>query len=98
MSDLSESFADPADGADAAASRLNTAVAVLVALTATFTAVCNIKDGNIVQAMQKAQAAAVDTWPTTRPRAPRRTSPRPWPTSFAWSATCSPAWARRRSH
>jgi hypothetical protein len=43
-------------------SRLNTAVAALVALTATFMAVCNVKDGNITQAMTQAQANAVDTW------------------------------------
>jgi hypothetical protein len=41
---------------------LNTIVAVCAAITATFTAVCNVKDGNIVQAMQQAQASAVDTW------------------------------------
>jgi len=41
---------------------LNTIVAVSAAITATFTAVCNVKDGNIVQAMQQAQANAVDTW------------------------------------
>ena len=41
---------------------LNTIVAVSAAITATFTAVCNVKDGNIVQAMQQAQASAVDTW------------------------------------
>ena len=37
-------------------SRLNAVIAVLVALTATFMAVCNVKDGNIVQAMEQAQA------------------------------------------
>ncbi|HVU49913.1 MAG TPA: DUF4337 domain-containing protein [Polyangia bacterium] len=41
---------------------LNTIVAISAAITATFTAVCNVKDGNIVQAMQQAQASAVDTW------------------------------------
>lgn len=43
-------------------SRLNSAVAILVALTATFMALCNVKDGNITQAMAQAQAQAVDTW------------------------------------
>ena len=43
-------------------SRLNSAVAVLVALTATMMAICNIKDGNIVQGMSQAQAKDVDTW------------------------------------
>jgi len=43
-------------------SPLNNIVAVLVALTATFMALCNIKDGNITQAMQQAQAGALDQW------------------------------------
>jgi len=42
-------------------SRLNTIVATMVALTATFTALCNVKDGNVVQAMQVAQSCSVDT-------------------------------------
>jgi hypothetical protein len=43
-------------------SHLNSAVAILVALAATFMAVCNVKDGNIAQGMTQAQAQAVDTW------------------------------------
>src|ERR1041385_6554962 len=43
-------------------SPLNNIVAVLVAVTATFMALCNIKDGNITQAMQQAQSGAVDQW------------------------------------
>lgn len=43
-------------------SRLNTIVAACVALVATFMALCNVKDGNIVQAMAQAQAGAVDQW------------------------------------
>src|SRR5260221_13694836 len=41
---------------------LNTIVAISAAITATFIAVCNVKDGNIVQAMQQAQAGSIDTW------------------------------------
>jgi hypothetical protein len=41
---------------------LNSLVAVSVAITATFVALCNVKDGNIVQAMEQAQASAVDAW------------------------------------
>jgi len=41
---------------------LNSLIALLVALLATFMAVCNIKDGNIVQAMSQQQARAVDQW------------------------------------
>jgi hypothetical protein len=43
-------------------SRLHSIVALLVAIAATFMAVCNVKDGNIVQAMAQAQANAVDQW------------------------------------
>jgi hypothetical protein len=42
--------------------RINTIVAISVAVTATFTALCNVKDGNIVQAMAQEQAEAVDAW------------------------------------
>jgi len=42
--------------------RLNSIVALAVAITATFTALCNVKDGNIVQAMAQDQANAVDAW------------------------------------
>jgi len=43
-------------------SRLNTAVAVFVSIAATFMALSNVKDGNVVQAMQQAQADKVDAW------------------------------------
>ena len=41
---------------------INTMVAVSVSVTATLLALCNVKDGNIVQAMQQAQANVVDSW------------------------------------
>jgi hypothetical protein len=41
---------------------LNTAVALAVALLATFTGICKVKDDNIVQAMQQAQADKIDHW------------------------------------
>ncbi|MHC5937620.1 DUF4337 domain-containing protein [Nostoc sp.] len=43
-------------------SRLNSAVAIAVALIATFIGICKIKDDNLVQAMQQAQANKVDDW------------------------------------
>src|SRR5438552_3866179 len=43
-------------------SRFNGVVAALVAVTATCMALGNVKDGNIVQAMQQAQASAIDAW------------------------------------
>src|SRR5216110_573031 len=52
---------DKADAADAKA-RLNTLVAISVALLATFMGICKVKDDNIVQAMQQAQADKLDHW------------------------------------
>ena len=46
----------------AAESRFNGFIALFVALVATFMALCNVKDGNVVQAMQQSQAKAVDQW------------------------------------
>ena len=43
-------------------SRLNAWIALLVAITAVMMALCNIKDGNVVQAMSQAQAHNVDAW------------------------------------
>src|SRR5215471_19102455 len=49
------------DGA-AARARLNTMVAISVALLATFMGICKVKDDNIVQAMQQAQADKIDNY------------------------------------
>lgn len=59
---------DPQDLVDQAAeaaqrsSRLNATVAVTVAVLATFMGICKVKDDNIVQAMQQAQADKIDHW------------------------------------
>jgi ribosomal protein S13 len=37
-------------------------VAITVALLATFMGICKVKDDNIVQAMQQAQASKIDDW------------------------------------
>src|SRR5947208_14830473 len=50
------------DAAAAARSRLNTLVAISVALLATFMGICKVKDDNIVQAMQQAQADKIDSY------------------------------------
>jgi Domain of unknown function (DUF4337) len=42
--------------------RLNALVAVTVAILATFMGICKVKDDNIVQAMQQAQADKLDHW------------------------------------
>ena len=60
MSDISETIQQPVD--DAGKSKINSRVALFVAITATFMALCNVKDGNIVQAMSQAQAHSIDSW------------------------------------
>src|SRR5882672_4839567 len=47
---------------DRTKARLSTWVAITVALLATFLGVCKVKDDNIVQAMQQAQADKLDHW------------------------------------
>ena len=58
--DLVDSAAEAA--AAARSSRLNPSVAVAVALLATFMGICKVKDDNIVQGMQQAQADKIDHW------------------------------------
>jgi hypothetical protein len=67
MSDLSDTVGEAVEkasegGHEDAGSNLNGLVAISVAIVATFIAVCNVKAGNIGQAMQQAQANSVDTW------------------------------------
>ncbi|MGM9481558.1 DUF4337 domain-containing protein [Roseateles sp. NT4] len=51
-----------AEAKDRRAARLNAAVAITVAVLATFMGICKVKDDNIVQAMQQAQADKLDYW------------------------------------
>jgi hypothetical protein len=64
--DPMDSAAGAAEDATAARDRdraqLGTRVAITVALLATFLGVCKVKDDNIVQAMQQAQADKLDHW------------------------------------
>jgi cytochrome b len=62
MSDIQETISEVVEGAKESHDGLNNLIAVLVALLATVMALCNIKDGNIVQAMSQEQAKAVDQW------------------------------------
>ncbi len=55
--------------------RLNAMVAVTVAVLATFLGICNVKDGNIVQGMQAAQADKIDSWGYYQARTSARRSP-----------------------
>lgn len=49
-------------GAEAKDKRLNQMVALTVVILSIFMGLAQVKDGNIVQNMQQAQSAAVDTW------------------------------------
>jgi hypothetical protein len=60
MPEVSDTVTDAIE--HASESRLNSVIALLVSIAATFMALCNVKDGNIVQGMQQAQANAVDQW------------------------------------
>jgi len=62
MSDIAETIHDPLEQAQTAKNNINSRVALFVALTATFMALCNVKDGNIVQSMTQAQAHGIDAW------------------------------------
>jgi hypothetical protein len=53
---------EPDIGADGDNKRLNRLVAITVVMLSVFLAICNIKDGNIVQTMQLAKADEVDSW------------------------------------
>src|SRR5437764_1953199 len=54
--------AEGSAGSSPAHARLNTWVAITVALLATFMGICKVKDDNIVQGMQQAQADKIDHW------------------------------------
>src|SRR5947207_11914646 len=60
MGDLDETIVSAVE--QARESRLNSIVAILVAVAATLMGLDNIKDGNITQAMAQAQTRAVDAW------------------------------------
>lgn len=60
MSELDEAISESLE--HASESKLNSRIAIFVALTATFMALCNIKGGNIVQNMAKAQSKSVSDW------------------------------------
>ena len=60
MSDLADQIQESVERGPE--SRMNAWIALMVALAATFMALCNVKDGNVVQAMAQAQVKAVDQW------------------------------------
>jgi Domain of unknown function (DUF4337) len=60
LTDINEAIQEPIE--QASKSKINSRVALFVAITATFMALCNVKDGNVVQAMSQAQAHSIDAW------------------------------------
>lgn len=60
MSEISETVGEAVE--KARESRLHSIVAVLVAVSATFLSICNVKGGNVVQGMAKAQVASNNAW------------------------------------
>jgi DNA repair ATPase RecN len=60
MSEIAEQIQETID--TAGESKFNGLIALFVAVMATFMALCNVKDGNVVQAMQQDQAKAIDQW------------------------------------
>jgi len=60
--ELSERIHEAVEHAEHKASRLGNAIALLVALAATFVALVSVKDRNITLRMDQAQAKAIDTW------------------------------------
>lgn len=60
MSDIGDAISESIE--QASESKLNSKIAMFVAITATFMAICSIKGGNIGQNMSKAQSKAVNNW------------------------------------
>jgi hypothetical protein len=60
MAELGETISEAVERAGE--SRLNSTVAILVALAATFVALMSVKDRNLTLGMMQAEAKAVDTW------------------------------------
>ncbi len=60
--DADEKQSKTADAVKKSSITLNTLVAISVALLATFMGICKVKDDNIVQAMQQAQANKIDDY------------------------------------
>lgn len=74
MPDISDTIQETIE--QAGNNKINSRVALFVAITATVMALCNVKDGNIVQAMSQAQAHAIDSWSYFRQKAPSNPSQR----------------------
>jgi hypothetical protein len=74
--------------------RLNSLVAITVAILATFMGICKVKDDNIVQAMQQAQANKIDNWSFYQARNIREELARATADQLELQAATAPASAR----
>lgn len=83
--------ANPLEAVEAGNSRLNATVAVTVALLSTVMGVCKVKDDNIVQAMQQAQADRVDHYAFYQARNLREELARATATQLRLQAAGKPA-------
>src|SRR5437667_12742554 len=79
------------DKTAAARARLNTWVAISVALLATFMGICKVKDDSIVQAMQQAQADKIDNYSWYQARNIREELARGTVTQLTLQAASAPA-------
>ena len=61
MADVSDAVAEAVENA-AQESKLYNTIALMVALVATFMAICGVKAGNLGQAMSEAQSHMIDSW------------------------------------
>jgi hypothetical protein len=86
---------DEKDDGGKSKSNLNRWVAVTVAILATFMGICKVKDDNIVQAMQQAQAPKSRRRRRSNSRT-RRTRPTRLTTGSTFTTTSS-TWQTRRS-
>src|SRR5690349_15464549 len=75
---------------DPAVARLTSWVAITVALLATFLGICKVKDDNIVQAMQQAQADKLDHWSFYQARNIREEVARSAQTQLTLAAATAP--------
>ncbi|MFL6672652.1 MAG: DUF4337 domain-containing protein [Massilia sp.] len=82
----------------ASSSRLNMAVAITVALLSTFAGVCKVKDDNIVQGMQQAQANKLDHWAFYQARNIREEVARSSQLQLKLASTAAPASAQADYH
>src|SRR5689334_3596125 len=81
---------DDAAPSDPRVARLTSWVAITVALLATFLGICKVKDDNIVQAMQQAQADKLDHWSFYQARNIREEVARSTQTQLTLAAAAAP--------